>query len=767
MHQHLGSEPLRHTFLSRVASRRINGAVATLGDGLSRFVLQQNAIGRAVLSAPNPLALNSQLTRYVRDRAMRNVAFADVLRRWSDQHIAHNAAGAPPVLAYPYTVVMDGADLPTPSNYVLLHIQPPDETTTWPGKRPYIIIDPRAGHGPGIGGFKPDSQVGVALADGHPVYVVAFRQMPEPGQTIASVTHTEAAFVREVERLHPDSPKPVIIGNCQGGWATAILAATHLDLIGPIVLNGAPMSYWGGKLGQDPMRYAGGLSGGTFPAAFSSDLNGGVFDGANLVQNFEAQNPGRTWFRKYYDLYRASDRNAAHRFLEFERWWGAFFMMTEAEIVWILENLFIGNRLSQNQAQLEPGVPIDLKAIRAPIICFASHGDNITPPAQALNWILDIFADETEIETRGQRIVYMVHPDVGHLGIFVSSSVAKREHTQMASTLKTIEALPPGLFEMQIETVAGHGIEKNFVVSFAPRRFEDIEAVTGLRRDEQCFAAVARLSEATMELYDSTARPLIRTLGAGPRGRMVRRMHPMRNMRQAWASDKPLGQAALWSTQLLPQEQTEIEPDNPFVLAEALWADMVETSWNLVRDWREAATELAFFAIWAHPVMLSYGAARYQPRTLPREDELARSPMVERALASVHEGGLAAGIVRLLLLLAATRKDVRKDRLERSSAVLNTQTPFAEMEPADRLNLIHQQKMIIHFDQDAAINTLQDLICTAEDRKRAEDALRFVLGSEDEMSEGTKTAWHQIQAWLREDSSQVISDQIRTAQNNS
>jgi Protein of unknown function (DUF3141) len=41
-----------------------------------------------------------------------------------------------------------------------------------PTRRPYVIIDPRAGHGPGIGGFKDDSQVGVALAAGHPVYFV-------------------------------------------------------------------------------------------------------------------------------------------------------------------------------------------------------------------------------------------------------------------------------------------------------------------------------------------------------------------------------------------------------------------------------------------------------------------------------------------------------------------------------------------------------------------------------------------------------------------
>ena len=55
-----------------------------------------------------------------------------------------------------------------------------------------MIVDPRAGHGAGIGGSKPDSQVGVALADGHPVYFVVFRPHPEPGQTLADVMRAEA-----------------------------------------------------------------------------------------------------------------------------------------------------------------------------------------------------------------------------------------------------------------------------------------------------------------------------------------------------------------------------------------------------------------------------------------------------------------------------------------------------------------------------------------------------------------------------------------------
>ena len=84
-------------------------------------------------------------------------------------------------------------------------------------KRPYMIVDPRAGHGAGIGGFKPDSQVGVALHDGHPVYFVVFRPHPEPGQTLADVMRAKAEFVAEIARRHPQSPKPIIVGNCQGG----------------------------------------------------------------------------------------------------------------------------------------------------------------------------------------------------------------------------------------------------------------------------------------------------------------------------------------------------------------------------------------------------------------------------------------------------------------------------------------------------------------------------------------------------------------------
>lgn len=40
-----------------------------------------------------------------------------------------------------------------------------------PRKRPVVVVAPRAGQRPGIGGFNADSQIGAALPAGHPVYL--------------------------------------------------------------------------------------------------------------------------------------------------------------------------------------------------------------------------------------------------------------------------------------------------------------------------------------------------------------------------------------------------------------------------------------------------------------------------------------------------------------------------------------------------------------------------------------------------------------------
>ena len=99
------------------------------------------------------------------------------------------------------------------------------------------------------------------------------------------------------------------------------------------------------------------------------------------------------------------------------------------------------------------GEQIDLRNIRSPIIVFCSWGDNITPPQQALGWITDIYADDRDLAASGQTIVYSLHQSIGHLGIFVSGTVASKEHGEFASSMDMIDVMPPGLYEAIITEV--------------------------------------------------------------------------------------------------------------------------------------------------------------------------------------------------------------------------------------------------------------------------------------------------------------------------
>jgi pimeloyl-ACP methyl ester carboxylesterase len=321
---------------------------------------------------------------YMCDAAQRSILFWDVMRQRGNQYRERLAETVPHVLEFAVELVMDGRELDRPVNYGLVRIVPPKGVVIDPARRPFVVIDPRAGHGPGIGGFKADSEIGVALKAGHPCYFVGFSPDPIPGQTIEDIARAEALFLERVIELHPEADgKPCVIGNCQAGWAVMILAAMRPELFGPMIIAGSPLSYWTGVHGQNPMRYSGGLLGGSWLTALTGDLGCGRFDGAHLVQNFESLNPSNTLWSKQYNLYSKIDTEAA-RYLGFEKWWSAHVNLNAEEIQFIVDELFVGNNLAAGRVKLSDGTAIDLRNIRSPIVVFCSQGDNITPPQQAL-----------------------------------------------------------------------------------------------------------------------------------------------------------------------------------------------------------------------------------------------------------------------------------------------------------------------------------------------------------------------------------------------
>lgn len=660
---------------------------------------------------------------YAIDSMQRAILFWDTLRQRGNHFVENTTQELKPVLHFDYETVLDGRQFARPVNYALLRITPAAGVTIDDSRRPYVIIDPRAGHGPGIGGFKDDSQVGVAMRAGHPVYFVIFFRDPEPGQTLLDVCEAEQVFIKKVRALHPDSPKPAIIGNCQGGWAAMMLAASDPDDTGPIVINGAPMSYWSGAWsegeGDNPMRYSGGLLGGTWLASLTADLGNGKFDGAWLVQNFENLNPANSLWDKYYNLYRKADTEPP-RFLEFERWWGGYYLMNREEIEWITRNLFVGNKLWSGDVKSATGKAFDLRDIKSPIVLFASMGDNITPPQQAFNWVVDLYGSTEEIKARGQVIVGMMHQNIGHLGIFVSGKVAKKEHAQIVSVLKSIELLPPGLYGMVIhERESGNGID--YDVEFQEHTLEEIAGRLNRfqRVDEKPFEAVAALSDFNQRAYELFAQPLVQAMSSEMSARLLREFHPLRVQNWAFSDMNPwlawLGPTA----EAVRANRQALGADAPLREHEQVGAEMVSATLDAYRAVRDAMTEATFFGLYAN--MFSFYSRGETPahadtRAVTTPGEL---PEVKDALASVKRGGYTEALARVACLLKRKGEPLPLSRLELRKELVDDLVEFLPEMPMDEWRRIRgQQEIIARYAPEQAIEALPALLRDPADRQR-------------------------------------------------
>ena len=546
---------------------------------------------------------------YFSDAAQRSVLYWDVMRQRGNQYREHLAEAAPHVLNYQVELMVDGRRLARPVNYALVRIVPPAEIAIDQTKRPFVIVDPRAGHGPGIGGFKADSEIGAAFKAGHPCYFIGFLPEPVPGQTIEDIARAEGQFLERVIALHSQADgKPCVVGNCQAGWAVMMLAALRPELFGPIIIAGSPLSYWQGVHGKNPMRYSGGLLGGSWLTALTGDLGHGKFDGAWLVQNFESQNPANTLWSKKYNLYSKIDTEAP-RYLDFERWWGGHVNMNAEEMQFIVDELFVGNNLAAGKIETSDGTAIDLREIRSPIVVFCSKGDNITPPQQALGWILDLYQDVEEMRSYGQTIVYTIHEKIGHLGIFVSASVARKEHGQLSSNIDLIDTLPPGLYEATFEAKSADTanpdlVSGEWVMRCEARTLDDIRALGGNdAADERCFAAADKVSQMNLALYRTFMQPVVRAFVNAPLADWMWQMHPLRLQYEAFSNANPLMASVAPLAEEVRKDRRPAAADNPFLAMQENLSRQIVSSLDAWRDANEAMAESVFRMVYGSPTL--------------------------------------------------------------------------------------------------------------------------------------------------------------------
>ena len=673
---------------------------------------------------------------YMVDALQRCVLFLDLLRKRGNEEIEITSRPMATVLRFDHEVLMSGRSLPRPINYALSRIVPPPGVAIDPRKRPVVVVDPRAGQGPGIGGFKAESEIGDALNAGHPVYFIGFGAQPAPGQQFLDVVEGQVAFFERVVELHPDAPRPFAIGNCQAGYQTLMVAMLRPDLFGPCLVAGSPMSYWQGMHGKDPMRYAGGLLGGSWLTALTGDLGKGKFDGTNLVLNFDSLNPANWLWGKQYEVYTTID-TGAERFLEFEKWWGDFIELNGDEMQFLVDNLFIGDKLTRNQLRSHDGTVFDLRNITSPIIVFTSSEDNISPPPQTLGWILDLYRDVDDIRTTGRTIVYCLSHKIGHLAIFVSTKVGAKEDEEFVQLMDVIDCLPPGLYEMVIsprpaDLPPGGFVTGDWFARFEARSLDDIRALgRNTPDDDRAFAAAARFSELNLSLYRATLQPLVRALVTQSTADMAYALNPLRLSYTIFADTNPWMKGVQKLAADAAASRAPAAPDNPFLTLQAQISDGITAALDAYRAARDRMAEQIFFGFYGSPFVQALlglnGASEVRPfpGTTP-EERAARQARAAGYAAKLESGGFDQALTRAVLYVIVAERTFD----QRSAFALNVARQFLmHLSIAAFKALVREQFFVLQLERERAIDVLGSLVPEPDARTELLEQVAAIAGA--------------------------------------
>ncbi len=675
---------------------------------------------------------------YVIDSFQRCVLFLELLRERGNAEIEITSQPTATVLRFGHELVMSGRSLPRPMNYALLRILPPAGVTVDPRKRPVVVVDPRAGQGPGIGGFKAESEIGDALNAGHPVYFIGFSATPEPGQQFLDVVEGQVAFFERVVELHPDAPRPFAIGNCQAGYQTLMVAMLRPDLFGPCLVAGSPMSYWQGEHGKNPMRYSGGLLGGSWLTAMTSDLACGTFDGTGLVLNFDKLGPANWLWGKQYDLYTHIDTGGA-RYLAFEKWWGDFIQLNGDELQFLVDNLFIGDKLARNQLTSSNGKIFELRNITSPIIVFASTGDNISPPPQALGWIPDLYRDVDEIRAAGQTIVYCLDHKIGHLAIFVSTKVGAEQDEEFVQMVDVIDCLPPGLHEMIIsprpaEMPRGGFVTGDWIARFEARSVDDIRALgRNSPADDRAFAAVARVSGLNLATYRTFMQPVVRALANQPMVDLAYTLNPLRLSYTLFADGNPWMKGVPALAAGVAAARRPVPADNPFLALQGKVSDRIVAGLDAYRVVRDKLAEQMFFGVYGSPfVQALLGITdrtdvRPPPGASP-EKTAAQRAQLETYAAKLGIGGIDAALTRAVLYVLAAERMLD----QRCALALNAaREQLMRLSLADFKTLVRDQFFVLQLEREQAVAMLASMVPQADARKRLLQQVQAITGAGD------------------------------------
>jgi polyhydroxyalkanoate depolymerase len=215
-----------------------------------------------------------------------------------------------------------------------------------------------------------------------------------------------------------------LIGLCQGGWMSAMLASRFPAKVRSLVLAGAPIDTDAGTGPIKQMAHR-------LPMSFYEQLvaaGGGLMPGRFMLAGWKNMHPDAQFVDKYLDLYQhIEDRSYVARTEHFERWYENALDLPGRYYLQAIEQLFKDNRLAKGEF-VALGRRLRLKDITIPVYLLAGAQDDVTTPEQ-------VFNAEALVGTARHDIDKKLVPG-GHIGLFMGTDTLRNTWPQIGRWIR-------------------------------------------------------------------------------------------------------------------------------------------------------------------------------------------------------------------------------------------------------------------------------------------------------------------------------------------
>jgi poly(3-hydroxyalkanoate) synthetase len=287
-----------------------------------------------------------------------------------------------------------------------------------PGGLPTLVNAPYAGHSAMIADYhKGQSLVETLLACGIAHVVLTDWKSATEDMKDLEIDNYLADIVVAIDDL---GGRVNLVGLCQGGWVSAMIAARFTEKVNSLVLAGAPIDT---DAGDGPIKRMAHQS----PVSFYRELvalGGGLMRGKFMLQGWKNMHPEQHYIQDQIDLYEHIDEPG---YLEkeetFESWYENPIDLPGRWYLQVITQLFKENRLAKGNF-VALGRKLDLHNITCPAYLLGGASDDITTPEQVLG-------AANYIGTPKDRIVQETVPG-GHIGLFMGARTLKEHWPSIA-----------------------------------------------------------------------------------------------------------------------------------------------------------------------------------------------------------------------------------------------------------------------------------------------------------------------------------------------